>query len=89
MKLLSPLAHYHIIYLIIKLSQINLCSYGLKIVLFLLDLSLTPFQLLYEFQTSLLVTKYYNKIDVVLNTLNSSVYYYLRPSRDFSPVITQ
>jgi hypothetical protein len=89
MKLLSPLAHYHIIYLIVKLSRINLCSYGLKIILFLLDLSLTPLQVLYEFQTSLLLTKYYNKIDVVLNTLNSGVYYYPQPSRDFSPVITQ
>jgi hypothetical protein len=89
MKLLSPLAYYHTIYLIVKLFRINLCSYGLKIVLFLLDLSLTPFQLLHEFQTSLLVTKYYNKIDVVLNTSNSGVYYYPRPSRDFSPLITQ
>jgi hypothetical protein len=89
MKLLLPLAHYHTIYLIVELFRINLCSYGLKIVLFLLDLSLTPLQLLHEFQTSLLLTKYYNKIDVVLNTSNSSVYYYPRPFRDFSPLITQ
>jgi hypothetical protein len=58
MKLLLPLPHYHIIYLIVKLSQINLCSYDLKIILFLLNLSLTPLQLLHEFQTSLLLTKY-------------------------------
>jgi hypothetical protein len=58
MKLLSPLAHYHTIYLIVKLSQIHLCSYDLKIIIFLLDLSLTPFELLHEFQTSLLLTKY-------------------------------
>jgi hypothetical protein len=88
MKLLSPLAHYHTIYLIVKLFWINLCSYGLKIVLFLLDLSLTPLQLFHEFQTSLLLTKYYNKTDVTLNTSNSGVYYYPRPSRDLSPVIT-
>jgi hypothetical protein len=48
MKLLSSLAHYHTIYLIVQLFQINLCSYDLKIVLFLLDLSLTPLQLLHE-----------------------------------------
>jgi hypothetical protein len=58
MKFLSPLAHYHTINLIVKLFQINLCSYGLKIVLFLLDLSLTPLQLVHEFQTSLILTKY-------------------------------
>jgi hypothetical protein len=58
MKLLSPLAHYHTIYLIVKLFRINLCSYGLKILLFLLDLSLTPLQLLDEFQTSLQLKKY-------------------------------
>jgi hypothetical protein len=58
MKLLLPLAHYHTIYLIVKLFRINLCSYNLKIVLFLLDLSLTPLQLLHELQTSLLFTKF-------------------------------
>jgi hypothetical protein len=50
MKLLSPLAHYHNIYLIVKLFQINLCSYGLKIVLFLLDLSLTPIHCFMNFK---------------------------------------
>jgi hypothetical protein len=89
MKLLSPLAHHHTMYLIIKLFQINLCSYSLKIFLFLLDLSLTPLQLLHEFQTSLLLTKFYNKTDVALNTSNYGVYYYPWPSRDFSPLITQ
>jgi hypothetical protein len=38
--------------------SVVLCSYGLKKILFLLDLSLSPFQLLHEFQTSLLFTKY-------------------------------
>jgi hypothetical protein len=86
MKLMSPLAHYHTIYLIVKLSY---CLYGLKIILFLLDLSLTPLQLLHEFRTSLLFNKYYNKTNVTLNTSNSSVYYYPQPSRYFSPLITQ
>jgi hypothetical protein len=49
MKFLSPLTHYHTLYLIVKLSQINLCSYDLKIILFQLNLSLTPLQLLHEF----------------------------------------
>jgi hypothetical protein len=72
-------SYYHIIYLIIlivKLSWINLRSYGLNIVLFLLGFSLTPLQLFHEFQTSLLLTKYYNKANVALNTSNSCVYYY-------------
>jgi hypothetical protein len=34
-------------------------------------------------------TKYYNKTNVALNTLNSGVYYYPQPSRDFSPLIAQ
>jgi hypothetical protein len=55
---IGMLSHYHTIYLIVKLLRINLCSYGLKIVLFLLNLSLTPLQLFHEFQTSLLLTKY-------------------------------
>jgi hypothetical protein len=58
MRLLLPLAHYYTIYLIVELSQINLMFNGLKIVLTLLDLSLTSFQLLQEFLTSLLLTKY-------------------------------
>jgi hypothetical protein len=58
MKLLLPLAHYHTIYLIVKLFWINLYSEGLKIVLFLLDLSLTPFQLFHELQTSLLLINF-------------------------------
>jgi len=41
-----PLAHYYIIYLIVELSRINLMFNGLKIVLTLLDLSLTSLQLL-------------------------------------------
>ncbi len=89
MRLMLPLAHYHTIYLIIELSRINLMFNGLKIVLSLLDLSLTSLQLLQEFLTSLLLTKYYNKTNVVLNTTNSGVYFYPQPSRDLSPLITQ
>jgi len=55
MRLLSPLAHYHTIYLIIRLPRINLTFNGSKIVLSLLNLSLTPFQLFQEFLTSLLL----------------------------------
>jgi hypothetical protein len=36
---IGTLSHYHTIYLIVKLIQIDLCSYDLKIVLSLLDLS--------------------------------------------------
>jgi hypothetical protein len=50
MKLLLPLAHYHTIYLIVKLFRINLCSYSLKIVLFLLNLSLTPLHYVMNFK---------------------------------------
>jgi len=38
--------------------ELTLCSYGLKIVLSLLDLSLTSLYLFQEFLTSLLLTKY-------------------------------
>jgi hypothetical protein len=84
-----PLAHCHTIYLIIELPQINLMFNGLKIVLSLLGLSLTSLQLFQEFLTSLLLPKYHNKINVVLNTANFGVYFYPQPSRDFSPLITQ
>jgi hypothetical protein len=58
MKLLLPLAHYHITYLIIKLIRIDRIFYSLKIVLFLLDLSLTPSHLLHKSLTSFSLTKY-------------------------------
>jgi len=79
----------HTIYLIIELPRINLMFNGLKIVLSLLDLSLTSLQLLQEFLTSLLLPKYHNKTNVVLNIANFGVYFYPEPSRDFSPLITQ
>jgi hypothetical protein len=87
--------HYEILVAIDTLShylfncEVVLCSYGLKIILFILDLSLTPLQLLHEFQTSLLLIKYYNKTNVALNTSNSGVHYYLQYFKDFSPLITQ
>ncbi len=46
---------YHTIYLIVELPRINITFNGLKIVLFLLNLSLTPLQLFQEFLTSLLL----------------------------------
>jgi hypothetical protein len=85
MRLQMPLAHYYTIYLIIEFSWINFMFNGLKIALTPLDLSLTSLQLLQEFLTSLLLTKYYNKTNVVLNTANSGLYFYPQPS----PLITQ
>ncbi len=88
-KLLYPLIHYHIIYLIIELPLLNLMFNNLKIVLSLSNLSLTTLQLLQKLLTSLLLPKYHNKTNVVLNTANFGVYFYPQPSRDFSPPITQ
>jgi hypothetical protein len=63
MKLPFPLAYYHTIYLIVKLFWINFMFHmAWKIVLSLLNL---PLLLLCEFQTSLLLTKHYNKTNVV------------------------
>jgi hypothetical protein len=89
MKFLLPLAHYHTIYSIVKLFGINLMFIRLENVLSLLDPSLTSLQVFQEFLTSLLLTKYYNKTNVVLNIANYGVYFYPQPSRDFSPLITQ
>jgi hypothetical protein len=86
---LAAIGHYHTIYLIVELLQINLMFNGLKIILSLLDLSLTSLQLLQEFLTSLLLPKYHNKTNVVLNTANFGVYFYPQPSKEFSPLITQ
>jgi phage protein D len=58
MKLLLPLAHYHTIYLIVKLTQINLMFIRLEDCSTSIGPSLTPLQLLHEFQTSLLFTKH-------------------------------
>jgi len=58
MKFMLPLPPYHTIYLIVKLSQINLMFIRFE------DCSITigPFidtpQLFHEFQASLLLTKY-------------------------------
>jgi len=58
MKLLLPLSPYHTIYLLIKLSRINLMLIRLEDYF----ISIKPFietpQLLHESQTSLLLTKY-------------------------------
>jgi hypothetical protein len=58
MRLLLSLAHYYTIYLIVELSRINLMFNDLKIILTLLDISLTSFQLFQEFLTLWLLTKY-------------------------------
>jgi hypothetical protein len=56
-------------------------------------ISIKPFidtpQLLRESQTSLLLTKYYNNTNVLLNTTNFDVYFYPWPFRDFSTLIMQ
>ncbi len=50
MKLLLSLPHYHTIYLIAKLSWINLMLLWLEIILFLLNLPLTPFYCFMNFK---------------------------------------
>jgi len=89
MKLLLPLAHYHIIYLIIKLFQINFMFIWLEDYSIFIKPFINTTLIIKEFQTSLLLTKYYNKTNVVLNTTNCGVYFYLQPFRNFSPLITQ
>ncbi len=79
---------YHTIYLIIKLSRLNLMFIKLKDYLISIGPFINTLQLLHEFQTSLLLTKYY-KTNVLLNTMNFGVCFYPQPSRDFSPLITQ
>jgi hypothetical protein len=58
MKLMLPLPPYHFFYLIVKLFRINFMFIRLENCFILLDLSLTPLQLLHESQTSLLLIKY-------------------------------
>jgi hypothetical protein len=73
MKLMLPLPPYHIIYLIVKLSQINLMFIRLEDC----SISIGPFidtlQLLHETQTSSLTrlpTKYHNKTHILPNIMN-------------------
>jgi hypothetical protein len=58
MKLLLSLPHYHTIYLIVKLSRINLMLLWLEDYSIYIGPSINPFLLLHEFQTSSLLTKY-------------------------------
>jgi hypothetical protein len=57
------------------------------------SISIEPFinilSIISRISNILLLTKYYNKTNVVLNITNSGVYSYSQPSRDFSPLITQ
>jgi hypothetical protein len=89
MKFMLPLPPYHLVYLIVKLFQINLMFIRFEDC----SISIGPFidtpQLLHESQTSLLLTKYWNKTNVLLHTMNFSVYFYPQPSKDFSPLIMQ
>jgi hypothetical protein len=88
MKLLLSLPHYHTIYSITKLFQINLMLLRFEDYSISIGLSINPL-LLHAFQTSSLLIKYWNKANVVLNTTNSGEYFYPHPSRDFSPLIMQ
>jgi hypothetical protein len=58
MKIMLSLAHYHIIYLIVMLSQINLMFIRLKDCLIYIGPFIDTLQWLHESQTSLLFTKY-------------------------------
>jgi hypothetical protein len=58
MKLLLSLPRYHIIYLIAKLSRVNLMFLRLEHYFIYIGPSINPLLLLHEFQTSLLLTKY-------------------------------
>jgi hypothetical protein len=49
---------------------------------------LAPPHLFHEFQTFLLLIKYYNKTNVLLHTMNFGVYFYPQPYKDFSPLIS-
>jgi hypothetical protein len=89
MKLKLPLPHYHIIYLIITLSWINFMFIRLEDY----SISIGPFidilQRLHESQTSFLLTKYYNKTNVLLNNTSFGVCFYPQLSRDFLYLIMQ
>jgi hypothetical protein len=58
MKLLLSLPHYHIIYLIAKLSRVNLMFLRFEHYFIYIGPSINHLLLLHEFQTSLLLTKY-------------------------------
>jgi hypothetical protein len=57
MKLMMSLPHYHTIYLILKLSQINLMLLQLEDYSISIGPFINPLLLLHEFQTSSLLTK--------------------------------
>ncbi len=61
MKLLLLLAHYHIVYLIIKLIQINPMFIRLKDHPIFIKPFIDPYHLFHKSLTSLLFTKYYKK----------------------------
>jgi hypothetical protein len=58
MKLLLPLPHYHIIYLIIMLSRINFMFIRLEDCAISIGPLIITFKRFHEYQTSLLLTKY-------------------------------
>jgi hypothetical protein len=58
MKLLLPLAHYHTIYLIVKLFRINLMFIRLEDYSIFIGPFINILQLFQEFLTSLLLIKY-------------------------------
>ncbi len=76
MKFMLPLPPYHIVYLIVKLFQINFMLIRLEDCSISIGLFTDTPQLFHEFQTSLLLTKYYNKTNVLLNTTNFGVCFY-------------
>jgi hypothetical protein len=71
MKLLLPLAHYHIIYLIIKLIRINLMLLRLEDC----SISIEPFTdpLSYKSLTSFFSLNTRKKTNVLLHTMNFGV----------------
>jgi hypothetical protein len=73
MKLLLSLAHYHIVYLIIKLIWINPMFLQLENCSIFIGPFTNPFPLLHKFPTSLLLTKYYYKTNALLHAMNSGV----------------
>jgi hypothetical protein len=64
MKFLFPLPHYHAIYVIVTLSRINFMLIRLEYYFIFIGPFIDTLQRLHEFQTSLLLTKYYNKTNV-------------------------
>jgi len=78
MKSMLPLPFYHMIYFNCYVVLLILHLQCSKIILSPLDPSLTPPQLLQEFQSSSLAqlsTKYQNKTNVFPNIMNFGVYF--------------